>query len=76
VTSEKGGEGTDALFRRAMRELAAGVTIIPTRAADGLHGLTATAVTCVAADPHVNHGERPLLYFKATLALSAEVPAC
>ncbi|WP_246161769.1 flavin reductase family protein [Segnochrobactrum spirostomi] len=39
------------LFRAAMRELAAGVTIIATGSGDGRRGLTATAVCSVSADP-------------------------
>src|SRR3546814_15206357 len=39
-------------FRAAMRRLAATVTVISTRADDGIrHGMTATAVTSVSADP-------------------------
>lgn len=42
----------DAAFRAAMRRLAATVTVISTRADDGIrHGMTATAVTSVSADP-------------------------
>src|SRR3546814_11559677 len=38
--------------RAAMRRLAATVTVISTRADDGIrHGMTATAVTSVSADP-------------------------
>jgi flavin reductase (DIM6/NTAB) family NADH-FMN oxidoreductase RutF len=38
-------------FRAAMRELAAGVTIVTAGTADGRRGLTATAVCSVSADP-------------------------
>lgn len=39
-------------FRTAMRRLAATVTVISTRAENGMrHGMTATAVTSVSADP-------------------------
>jgi flavin reductase len=39
-------------FRNAMRRLAATVTVISTRAEHGVrHGMTATAVTSVSADP-------------------------
>lgn len=39
-------------FRNAMRRLAATVTVISTRSETGLrHGMTATAVTSVSADP-------------------------
>ncbi|MDQ0513227.1 flavin reductase family protein [Ancylobacter amanitiformis] len=38
-------------FRAAMRELAAGVTIITAGREDGRRGLTATAVCSVSADP-------------------------
>ena len=42
----------DAAFRAAMRRLAATVTVISTRSDDGIrHGMTATAVTSVSADP-------------------------
>lgn len=42
----------DTAFRNAMRRLAATVTVISTRAENGLrHGMTATAVTSVSADP-------------------------
>lgn len=42
----------DTAFRNAMRRLAATVTVISTRAESGLrHGMTATAVTSVSADP-------------------------
>ncbi|MFK8250630.1 flavin reductase family protein [Ancylobacter terrae] len=38
-------------FRTAMRELAAGVTVVTASGADGPRGLTATAVCSVSADP-------------------------
>lgn len=38
-------------FRRAMRELGAGVTIVTTLEGTTPHGLTATAVMSIAADP-------------------------
>ena len=42
----------DVAFRAAMRRLAATVTVISTRAESGIrHGMTATAVTSVSADP-------------------------
>jgi len=42
----------DEAFRIAMRRLAATVTVISTRADTGVrHGMTATAVTSVSADP-------------------------
>ncbi|WP_300297752.1 flavin reductase family protein [Ferrovibrio sp.] len=42
----------EAAFRAAMRRLAATVTVISTRSESGLrHGMTATAVTSVSADP-------------------------
>ncbi|MDF2995637.1 MAG: nitrilotriacetate monooxygenase component protein [Xanthobacteraceae bacterium] len=40
-----------AAFRAAMRELAAGVTLITAQGEDGPRGLTATAVCSVSADP-------------------------
>lgn len=45
-------DSLDVAFRNAMRRLAATVTVISTRAENGLrHGMTATAVTSVSADP-------------------------
>lgn len=45
-------EPLDSAFRNAMRRLAATVTVLSTRAESGLrHGMTATAVTSVSADP-------------------------
>jgi flavin reductase len=45
-------QALDAAFRSAMRRLAATVTVISTRAENGLrHGMTATAVTSVSANP-------------------------
>jgi flavin reductase (DIM6/NTAB) family NADH-FMN oxidoreductase RutF len=42
----------DSAFRAAMRRLAATVTVISTKAENGSrHGMTATAVTSVSADP-------------------------
>lgn len=42
----------DTAFRNAMRRLAATVTVLSTRAENGLrHGMTATAVTSVSASP-------------------------
>lgn len=42
----------ETAFRAAMRRLAATVTVISTRSESGLrHGMTATAVTSVSADP-------------------------
>jgi flavin reductase (DIM6/NTAB) family NADH-FMN oxidoreductase RutF len=42
----------DTAFRAAMRRLAATVTVISTRSENGIrHGMTATAVTSVSADP-------------------------
>jgi flavin reductase (DIM6/NTAB) family NADH-FMN oxidoreductase RutF len=38
-------------FRAAMRQLAATVTIVTTKAEGVLHGMTATAVTSLSADP-------------------------
>jgi flavin reductase (DIM6/NTAB) family NADH-FMN oxidoreductase RutF len=39
------------LFRAAMRKLAATVTVVTTREADEHHGMAATAVTSLSADP-------------------------
>jgi len=47
-------EDTDLLkasFKAAMRQLAATVTIVTTAAGDVMHGMTATAVTSLSADP-------------------------
>lgn len=45
-------EPIDAAFRTAMRRLAATVTVLSTRSESGLrHGMTATAVTSVSANP-------------------------
>jgi Conserved protein/domain typically associated with flavoprotein oxygenases, DIM6/NTAB family len=45
-------ESLEQAFRAAMRRLAATVTVISTRSASGLrHGMTATAVTSVSANP-------------------------
>ena len=40
-----------AIFKRAMRRLAAGVTIVTTHHAGARHGLTATAVCSLSVDP-------------------------
>lgn len=45
-------EPLEAAFRGAMRRLAATVTVLSTRSENGTrHGMTATAVTAVSADP-------------------------
>ena len=40
------------LFKRGMRRLAAGVSLVTTHDGDGPHGFVATAVTSVSAEPH------------------------
>jgi flavin reductase len=46
-----GAQDVKAGFRNAMRRLAATVTIITTAEGENRHGMTATAVTSVSADP-------------------------